>query len=66
MNNYCVYIHTNMVNGKIYIGMTSNIERRWRNGGIEYKPKKITLDLFGTLFVNMVGNVLLMKSLMIT
>lgn len=37
--NYCVYIHK-CINGKIYIGITNNTIRRWRNKGIEYKPKK--------------------------
>lgn len=38
--NYCVYCHTNKINNKKYIGITNNVKRRWRAGGIEYKPDK--------------------------
>lgn len=30
---YCLYIHTNLVNGKKYVGITSQkVEKRWENG----------------------------------
>lgn len=31
-------MHTNKINHKVYVGMTNNIQRRWRNEGIEYRP----------------------------
>lgn len=36
--NYCLYIHTNRENGKKYVGITNDIGKRWRHGGIAYKP----------------------------
>lgn len=39
MDKYVVYMHRCIINNKIYIGMTNDIERRWRCKGIEYKPK---------------------------
>lgn len=40
MNNYVIYIHTNKFNNKKYVGMTSNIKKRWRNNGLAYRPAK--------------------------
>lgn len=41
-NTYCVYIHTNKINGKRYVGQTcQNPNRRWQNGfGYLNKTKK--------------------------
>lgn len=40
MIDYVVYKHVNKINNKVYIGITNNINVRWRNGGIEYRPHK--------------------------
>lgn len=37
---YYVYCHTNKRNKKRYIGVTNDPKRRWRCGGVEYKPSK--------------------------
>lgn len=37
MNNYCVYIHTNLKNGKVYIGKAINPKNRWGTLGQKYK-----------------------------
>lgn len=37
-NNYCVYMHTNLVNGKKYVGLTGrNVKERWLSNGDGYK-----------------------------
>ena len=38
--SYTVYMHKNKLNGKVYIGVTNDVKRRWRFGGCEYKPSK--------------------------
>ncbi len=37
---WSVYIHTNKANGKVYIGISSDIRRRWSNDGAEYLKKQ--------------------------
>lgn len=36
---WCVYIHTNLTNNKVYVGLTSNLSRRWQGNGSEYLSK---------------------------
>lgn len=38
--NYCVYYHRNIINNKLYIGMTKNASARWANNGSKYKQCK--------------------------
>lgn len=45
-SKYCVYIHKNKINNKIYVGITSQIpEQRWRNGTNYYGNKYFTRSI---------------------
>lgn len=35
--NYCVYAHVNKQNGKMYIGISQDVKRRWATQGLHYK-----------------------------
>ena len=39
-HGYCIYIHRNKTNGKVYVGQTNNPSRRWGSGGVAYKSNK--------------------------
>ena len=46
INNYKVYIHTNLVNGKKYVGITQQAEKeRWNNGNGYRENKKFYKDI---------------------
>lgn len=34
---YCIYIHKNKINGKVYVGKTNNVKRRWKGDGYYYQ-----------------------------
>ena len=34
---WCVYMHTNKINNKRYIGISSNVKRRWSRNGLDYR-----------------------------
>jgi group I intron endonuclease len=40
MNNYCVYYHRNVLNDKLYIGISKDINKRWSANGNQYKECK--------------------------
>lgn len=39
ISDWCVYIHTNIHNNKVYIGITNDIKQRWQKQGGKYKAK---------------------------
>lgn len=36
MDKWCVYVHTNKINNKKYIGISSNVKQRWHSNGYNY------------------------------
>ena len=54
-NDYVVYIHKNILNGKVHVGQTCNLSERWRNNGKNYfsgpEPRAITKSQYGASLV---------------
>lgn len=47
MKSYVLYCHTNKLNGKKYIGITSQVPRKRWNNGNGYKNKRLSLAFQG-------------------
>lgn len=43
---YCLYAHINPVNDKVYIGISKDVKKRWRNKGIGYRKCTIIWQAF--------------------
>lgn len=52
---WCVYIHTNKINNKAYIGITNNIKRRWGINGRGYLAKNPDGSYHQPLFANAIN-----------
>lgn len=46
MDKYCLYAHTNKINGKVYIGISKDIHLRWRNKALGYSKCTKILNAF--------------------
>ena len=38
--NWVVYKHKNLTNGKVYIGITHDVRKRWHGNGCAYKSNR--------------------------
>lgn len=47
MKDYCLYIHINKLNGKVYVGISSNPLIRWRNGYKYNKHFRAAIQKYG-------------------
>lgn len=55
-NTYCVYIHTNKINNKIYVGQTGKtVIDRWRNGGAGYLQRRHDGTYYQPLFARAIN-----------
>lgn len=55
---FCVYMHTNQINNKRYVGITNQKPSyRWRTDGSGYKHQ-----MFGRAITSMVGKISVMNS----
>lgn len=62
-SNWCVYAHINKINGKIYIGITSSLEKRWMCNGEGYKGCDAFYNAIQTYGFNNFKHVVIMNGL---